>query len=141
MIDVKKVTSLTLAEMAIANDLQKLAIKAKEMADLIQKVYKCFGIREKNIRVWTDKENDNDHWLSHAGVWCTKCKGELHSVTCDSEDIFVYLKAEYMVENKYVDKDYPDYALYLKQCRTLGHFRMFLEITAKKAETKNRINQ
>lgn len=99
MVDMRKVDNLSPEEIELVVKLRSLLTEAEETVALIQKAYK-FSMKELKIVVWSDLSTTE--YLSHNGVWQGVYSGKKYEVICSVQDIYEYLKAKYLVDNKFV---------------------------------------
>jgi hypothetical protein len=92
--DMDKIMGLNHQEVIAVVELHKLAQKAKVISDLIYKAYKCFGIGETKITVWSD--GNNFEYLTYDGVWQARYLHQNYDVTCTPDGIFDVMKAAYL---------------------------------------------
>lgn len=128
MIDLAKINTLTADEVLVVNGLQKVAEEAKKASELIHKTYRCFGIGEEKIEVWSDEYNAE--YLTYDGVWQARYLHQTYDVKCTPDGIFEYFKSEYLVSEGYAD-DYENE----EKAHICKYFRTFL----KKTEAKSNI--
>ena len=99
MVDMRKVDSLSPEEIELVVKLRSILTEAEETVALIQKAYK-FSMKELKIVVWSDVSTTE--YLSHNGVWQGVYSGKKYEVVCSVQDVYEYLKAKYLVDNRFV---------------------------------------
>ena len=125
MFDMEKINNLTADEVLIVNGLQAVAKEAKEHVALIHKTYNCFGIGKDTIELWHDSYNAE--YLTHDGIWQARYLHQQYDVKVDVATVFDYYRAEWLVNNGYVDEYNASYLTdYGKKKFICGYFRSFV---------------
>lgn len=130
MFDMEKIKNLTADEIIIVNGLADVAKEAKEAAKLIPCVY-TFPMNKNKIRLWGD--GCNEEYITHDGVWQARYLHQEYDIKCTEDEIFDYLKAEYLVSKGFVQEfssnsDYT-YTEEGEKAHICKYFRVFLEKT------------
>ena len=126
MLNLEKISGLTPDEIIVALALKDLAEEAIEMAKLIQETYHCFGISEEVIEIWRDRDGYNHEYLTYTGIWQARYLNQKYDVPCNSDSIFEYFKAEYLVNNGYASGyngiNFTDIGIKKRICEYLRNF-------------------
>lgn len=101
MFDFESILKLGTKETIILKDLYPLAKKAIEAEKLIKETY-LFPIGQNSIEIWHDEHNAE--YITHDGIWQARYLHQSYNVECTAESIFDYMKAAYLIKNKYVPK-------------------------------------
>ena len=132
------IMELTVDQILLLNGLTEVAKEAKEAAELIQKAYShAFGIGEDKIEVWKDRDANNFEYLTHDGIWQARYLHQSYDVKCTSDEIFVYLRAEYMIKHGFA-KEYTDSYCITKEgelAEIVRYFRAFISKVREKVDT------
>lgn len=101
MFTYEDILNLGCNETIILNDLAVLAKEAKEAELLIAKTY-LFPVFKKCIVVWSD--DYNAEYITHSGMWQARYLHQSYNVLCKADVIFDYMKADYLIKNKYASE-------------------------------------
>lgn len=125
MFDMNKIMGLNADEILIINGLESVAKEAKEHVALVHKTYNCFGIGKDTIELWHDSYNAE--YLTHDGIWQARYLHQQYDVKVDVDTVFNYYRAEWLVNNGYVNEYDGCYLTdYGKMKLVCSHFRSFV---------------
>lgn len=99
MFNYETIQNLSPDDVIIINDLVVLAEKAKEIEQKIRENF-TFKMGEDKIELWHDEYNHE--YLTHDGVWQARYLHQTYDVKCTAEEIFEYMKAEYLIDKGFV---------------------------------------
>ena len=98
----ENILKLGLNEIILINGLEKAAREAKEAAKIIRETYTFMAGKEKT-EVYHDKASNNVEFYTRDGVWEVRYLDQEYDVPCTEEELFKYFRAEYMVDEKFID--------------------------------------
>ena len=124
MLNYETIKKLNSDDVIIINDLVTLAEKAKEIDKKIKENF-TFKIGEEKIDVWHD--NYSREYLTPDGVWHARYLDQTYDVKCTAEEIFEYLKVDYLINKGLVPpiKDHK-YTAEGEKRKIYGYFSSFL---------------
>ena len=127
MLDMGKIMKLTVNEVLIINGLEEVAREAKEHSELIHKAYNnAFGIGVEKVEVWSD--GNNYEYLTHEGIWQARYIHQSYDVRVDSDTIFDFYRAEWLIANGYVEEYDGNYLTEDGNKKQIcGYFRAFVQ--------------
>lgn len=98
----ENILKLGLYEITLINGLEKPAREAKEAAKIIRETYTFMAGKERT-EVYHDKTSNNVEFYTRDGVWEARYLDQEYDVPCTEEELFKYFRAEYMVDEKFID--------------------------------------
>ena len=99
-----RVYDLTAKELEIALKLNEIKQEATQAVKKIKEAYRCFGIKQEKIEVWSDVHNAE--YLTYDGVWQARYLHETYDVECTVERVYELLKLEYLMQIGEMEMDY-----------------------------------
>ena len=91
-----RIYDLTAKELEIAIKLSEIKNEAERTVKKIEEGYRCFGIKQEKIRLWSD--DYNAEFLTHDGVWQARYLHETYDVECSVERVYELFKLEYLMK-------------------------------------------
>lgn len=129
MFDMEKIMKMTPDDIIIINGLCNIAKEAKADAKKIADAYHCFGIGETIVEVWHDSDRYNHEYLTHDGTWQARYLHQSYDVQVDAESIFDLYRAEWLIDNGYIDEHDKDgyITTYGRKKEVCRYFRSFVK--------------
>lgn len=133
----KNSKDLTKSDIRILEEIASLSAKAQDAEKQIKKTY-LFHIGEDKICIWGYNCDGNCEYLTFDGVWQGRYNNQSYDIVCSAENIFEYMKADYLVKNGYVDKVCGNQCTEeSKKAHIFGYFQSFLKRTAEMYANNN----
>lgn len=98
MLTYTDIINLSLKDVYVLNALLPIAEEAKNAETLIKSTY-SFGVGEEKIEIWHDSVNHE--FVTRDGVWQARYLHQTYDVNCTAEEIFEYMKADFLINNSY----------------------------------------
>ena len=99
--DYQTINGMTAEDVCILNGLLPLAEEARKAEEVIRAAY-LFHIGEDIIEVWRD--DYNSEFITHDGTWQARYLHQTYDVRCTAEEIFKYLKADFLIVNGFANE-------------------------------------
>lgn len=135
MFEYENIKEMSKNDVLIMQELATLVSQAEEAEKQIKKAY-LFRIGEDVITVWSDEHNHEN--ITHDGIWQARYLHQTYDVKCTAEEIFEYMKANFLIEKGYA-KDYVDQQITPEgeKAEVFRYFKTFLNSTIDKNNSQN----
>lgn len=117
----KYLMRLSLGDVKLMQLLFKLADEASEAEKLVQSK---FVFQVKQTEIFTRNSDGIKEWITRDGIWNLRYKGNEFQIKCEADEIFMFFKAELLVERYGVDSNNEEN---MKKAMAVAFFRTFIK--------------